>query len=244
MCRQGKIGVKGAFFGSFRVMDDTELPAASRPVPGDYEAWARTTFASLRPGDEGIVRFVRPRPTAAFSPQDTTHPDYKNVQIQTLANGFAPVERGTGGRLAIFDENALVISILAPHPNPREHVIERYQMLADVIVGALATLRIDARVGELRDEYCPGRFSINAGGCLKLAGIAQRISQKSLQIDTILSISRSVYAYAALVEAYSGLGLPFNPNTYGSLMDVQPTLNYRHFQGTLKDAVTAALYGL
>lgn len=235
--------MKGAFIGPFRVIDDTELPTDSRPIPGDYEAWVRTTLAALRPGNEGFVRFVRPRPTAAFSPQDTTHPDYKSVQIQTLANGFVPVERGTGGRLAIFDENALVISILAPHPNPREHVIERYQMLAGAIVGALATLRIDARVGELRDEYCPGRFSINAGGCLKLAGIAQRISRQSLQIDTILSISRSVCAYDALVEAYSGLRLPFNPNTYGALMDVQPTLNFGQIKTRVGESITTMLSG-
>lgn len=233
--------MKGAFFGSFRIIDDTELPAASRPIPGDYEAGARTTLASLRPGDEGIVRFVRPRPTAAFSPQDTTHPNYKDVQNQVLANGFAPVERGTGGRLAIFDENALVISILAPHPDPREHIIERYGILADAFAVALKTFRIDARVGELPDEYCPGRFSLNVDGRLKIAGISQRISRQSLQIDTLLSVFRSSLASLALAEAYAGLGLPFDPDTYGALKDVQPTLDYGQVNTTFKDAVTAAL---
>lgn len=243
MCRYGKTGVKGAFFGSFRVIDDTELPAELRPVPGDYEAWVRMTLAALGPGDDGLVRFVRPRPTAAFSPQDTMHPEYKSVRNQVLANGFAPVERGTGGRLAIFDENALVISILAPHPDPREHIIERYKILACTLAGALMQFGVEARVGELPDEYCPGRFSLNVGGCLKLVGIAQRISRNSFQIDALLSIHRSHSACTALAEAYAGLCLPFDPDTYGALMDVLPALDYGQVKASFKDAVTAALTG-
>ena len=243
MCWHGKIGVNGAFFGHFRVIDDTELPAESRPVPGDYEAWVRTTLAALGPGDDGLVRFVRPRPTAAFSPQDTTHPEYKSVRNQALANGFAPVERSTGGRLAIFDGEALVISILAPHPDPREHIIERYQILADALADGLARFGIGVRVGELPDEYCPGRFSLNAGGRIKLAGIAQRISRKSLQLDTILTVFRSARACAALVEAYAGLGLPFNPATYGALADVAPAPDYGQVKAALKRAILAAING-
>jgi hypothetical protein len=235
--------VKGAFIGSFRGIDDTELPAESRPIPGDYEAWVRTTLASLRPRDEGIVRFVRPRPTAAFSPQDTLHPHYKSVQNQMLEYGFAPVERSTGGRLAIFDENALVISILAAHPDPREHIIERYQIFANILANTLMLFGIDARIGELPYEYCPGRFSLNASGRLKLAGMAQRISRTSFQIEALICVTRSPPACTALAAAYAGLELQFDPHTYGALTDVQPTLDYGQVKTTFKDAVTAALSG-
>ena len=39
---------------------------------------------------------------------------------------------------------------------------------------ALRRLGVDARVGEVPGEYCPGRYSVNARGAVKLAGIGQR----------------------------------------------------------------------
>ena len=85
------------FGGPFRIIDDTELPAEARPSPGEYAVWVQHQLANLQLGDVGVVRFRRPRPTAAFSPQDTAHPDYERIKQQARANGFEPIERGTGG---------------------------------------------------------------------------------------------------------------------------------------------------
>jgi octanoyl-[GcvH]:protein N-octanoyltransferase len=176
MRRQGQGALMTIFGGPFQIIDDTELPADARPHPVDYAAWVKSQLMGLRQGDQAILRFRRPRPTAAFSPQDTTHPDYDRVREQARARGFEPIERGTGGRLTLFDENALGITIIAPHAAPHANMIKRYELLSAAIANGLHLLGIDARVGELPNEYCPGKYSVNAEGRIKLVGVAQRMN--------------------------------------------------------------------
>ena len=214
------------FGGPFQIIDDTELSAEERPHPQDYATWVKQQLTGLRIGDQGILRFRRPRPTAAFSPQDTTHPDYEQVKEQARARGFEPIERGTGGRLTLFDENALGITIIAPHAEPHQHILKRYEILSAAIATALHKLGIDARVGELPNEYCPGKYSINAEGRVKLVGIAQRMNRRCIQMGAIIAVERSETACVAIAEAYSAMGLPFDPKTYGAITEFVPSKSY------------------
>ncbi len=230
-----------AFGGPFQIIDDTELPADARPSPQDYAAWVKDQLTGLRLGDQAILRFRRPRPTAAFSPQDTTHPDYEVVKERARVRGFEPIERGTGGRLTIFDEHSLGITIVTPHPDPYPFMISRYQIFAGAITGALLQLGIDARIGELTNEYCPGKFSINAEGRVKLVGIAQRMTKHCIQMGAIIAVKHSEKACAAIAEAYDAMALPFDPNTYGAITDIQPTLEYNQVVSTVITSITAKL---
>ncbi len=231
-----------AFGGPFQIIDDTELPADARPSPLDYAAWVKQQLTGLRLGDQAILRFRRPRPTAAFSPQDTTHPDYEQIKQRAQARGFEPIERGTGGRLTIFDENALGITIIAPHAAPHEDMIKRYEILSNAIALGLHNLGIDARVGELPNEYCPGKYSVNAEGRIKLVGVAQRMNQRCLQMGAIVSVHRSEEACAGIAEAYRGMGLNFEPKTYGAIADLQPSLTYAEVRSAMLASVSAALH--
>ena len=231
-----------AFGGPFQFIDDTELPAEERPHPKDYAAWVKQQLTGLRPGDQAILRFRRPRPTAAFSPQDTTHPDYIQVKEQARTRGFEPIERGTGGKLTLFDEHALGITIIAPHAAPHQHMMKRYEILSVAIATALHNLGIDARVGELPNEYCPGKYSVNAEGRIKLVGLAQRMNQRCLQMGAIISVTRSDKASAGIAEAYRALGLNFDPKTYGAIADLQPSLTYADVRSALMESVIAALH--
>lgn len=218
-------------------MDDTGLAAAARASPLEYAHWVKEKLASLQPGDDAILRFRRPRPTAAFSPQDTTHPDYERIKQQARSNGFEPVERGTGGRLTMFDEHALAITLIWPHAEPHEHTMRRYEIFSGVIVSALMKLGIDARIGELPGEYCPGKFSINACGRVKLVGIAQRMNRRCVQMGAIIAVERSETACAALVDAYSAMGMPFDPGTYGAVTDLVPALSYDTVRDVMRQSV-------
>ena len=40
---------------------------------------------------------------------------------------------------------------------------------------ALQRLGLDARLGELAGEYCPGEFSVNLAGRSKVMGVGQRV---------------------------------------------------------------------
>ncbi len=225
----------------FRIVDDTQLPDETRPSPVEYAAWVKDQLSSLKIGDHGIIRFRRPRPTAAFSLQDTTHPDYEHIKDHARASGFEPVERGTGGRLTMFDEQALAITIISPHADPHQHTMRRYEIFAGAIASALLKLGIDARIGGLPNEYCPGKFSINAGGRAKLVGIAQRMNRRCIQMGAIIAVERSEKACAAIADAYRAMGLPFDPITYGAITDFQPSLTYDEVRDALLGSVSAAL---
>jgi octanoyl-[GcvH]:protein N-octanoyltransferase len=231
--------VNPAFPGTFQLIDDTELPTASWPESRDYAIWVQQKLASLQPGDEAILRFRRPRPTAAFSPQDTTHASYERVRQVARDRGFEPIERGTGGRLTMFDENALAITLIWPHTAPHAHTIKRYEIFSGVIAGALAKLGIDARVGELPDEYCPGKFSINAQGRIKLVGIAQRMNRTCVQMGAIIAVERSERACAAIADAYGEMALPFDPKTYGAITELVPSMSYSAARDVIRQAVIA-----
>jgi octanoyl-[GcvH]:protein N-octanoyltransferase len=215
--------VTAVFPGAFQLIDDTANPG---PPAGEYAAWVKDTLSTLQPGDAGILRLRRPRPTAAFSPQDTTHPDYERIKDQARANGFEPIERGTGGRLTLFDEHALAITLIWPHEEPHAHTLRRYEIFSGAIVRALMKLGIDVRLGELPNEYCPGKYSINAEGRVKLVGIAQRMNRRCVQMGAIVAVERSAKACAGIAEAYRSMGLPFDPGTYGAIADLRPEVRH------------------
>ena len=229
------------FGGPFQIVDDTELPGDARPSPVEYAVWVQHQLANLRPSDKGILRFRRPQPTAAFSPQDTTHPDFERIKDQVRANGFEPIERGTGGRLTIFDQQALAITLISPHSDPHQHTIKRFEIFAGVIASALVRLGIDARVGELPNEYCPGKFSINAGGRTKLVGIAQRMNRRCIQMGAIIAVERSEKACAAIANAYAAMGLVFDSSTYGAIKDFQPLLTHADVRNAMLASVSEVL---
>jgi octanoyl-[GcvH]:protein N-octanoyltransferase len=233
--------VTSAFPGIFELINDTQLSDSARPSPGEYSAWAQGKLASLQPGDHGILRVRRPRPTAAFSPQDTTYPDYERIKDQARAHGFEPIERGTGGRLTMFDEHALAITLIWPHAEPHQHTIRRYEILSGAIVEALEKLGIDARVGELPKEYCPGKFSVNAEGRVKLVGVAQRMNRRCFQMGAIVAVERSDKACTAIAEAYDAMSLSFDPGTYGAISELRPMVGYEQVCSTMIAVISEAI---
>jgi octanoyl-[GcvH]:protein N-octanoyltransferase len=94
----------------------------------------------------------------------------------------------------------------------------------------------------LPNEYCPGKYSVNAEGRIKLVGVAQRLNQHCLQMGAVVSVARSDKAFAGIVEAYRAMRLNFDAKTYGAIVDLQPTLTYADARSALREAVSAALH--
>jgi octanoyl-[GcvH]:protein N-octanoyltransferase len=227
-----------AFAGTFTVVNDT---ACASPSPQDYADWVRESLASAAPGQPGILRIRKPHPTAAFSPQDRAHPRYLHVANAMRERGFEPIERGTGGRLTVFDESALGITIIAPHPDPHRFMMQRYEIFSAAIAKGLGAIGINARVGELPNEYCPGKFSINADGRIKLVGIAQRMTKSAYQMGAVVAVERSDTACAAIAEAYDAMDLAFDPQTYGAINDLIVTRQYSDVAAAIQASVQQML---
>ena len=180
----------------------------------------RRALQRLKTGEAGVLRFYRPVPTAAFAPRDITSEHYRAAAGCMRSLGFAPVERLAGGHLAVYDEHALVIDLVAPHPEPRQHIHGRFKIFAEAIATALATQGVDASIGELPGEYCPGSSSINGEGRIKLVGLAQRVVGNGYHLGAVISVQHSSAAKQAVTTAYQILGLPFDPKTFGAVSDL------------------------
>jgi octanoyl-[GcvH]:protein N-octanoyltransferase len=204
-------------------------PAGDMAVPG-------LALAGLAAGGPGLLRLLAPAPTAAFAAQDAQAAGHAEAVAAVRRHGFAPVQRPTGGRLAVYDDGALVIDLVAPHPEPRRDPQGRFLAFAELLAGALAGIGLDARVGAVPDEYCPGRFSVNLGGRVKIAGLAQRITSRGYHLGTVLMVDRAGPARAAMVEAYPHLGLPLDADTVGSVAETSGAA-----PGAIRAAVASAL---
>lgn len=217
-------------------------PEAESPFsPVEDRAGVRQRLADLSPGGEAVLRIYHPKPTAAFSPRDTTHPAYPAVTGHLRSLGFEPVERGAGGLLAIYDQSALVIDLISPHPTPREHTLDRFRHFSGFVAEAFSRLGIDASVGAVPGEYCPGDYSVNAGGRIKLAGLAQRVVKHGFHMGAVLSLAPSPTAKAAVADAYRMFGLAFEPSTYGCASDLLPGLAVSDMRNAVSNAIAECL---
>ncbi len=201
--------------------DLTSAASANEDIDRTYRL-----LTGLNGGGEGSLRLFRPKPTAAFAPRDTTLPPYPAAAAAMQALGFAPAERRAGGALAVYDSHALVIDLVAPHDDPRQHVIERFRLFSAAIAEALGRFAIDARVGEVAGEYCPGDYSVNASGTVKLAGLAQRIGRKGYHLGAVISVEPSDKAKLAVAAAYSIMGFDFAPETFGAASDLSERVSF------------------
>ncbi len=207
--------------------------------PEDDMAFVRERLSGFSAGLPGALRMFRPAPTAAFSRRDSHRPGYSAAASQVRAHGFAPVIRPTGGHLVVYDRNALVIDLVASHPEPRSGPVERFSQLAAALQRAFLSLDIKAEVGPVTGEYCPGNHSIHISG-RKIAGVAQRLTRYGYHLGTVIMTGPACKSRAAMADAYPALGLPFDPLTVGSVADDAP-----HVNGTdLKSAVLAGVEAL
>ena len=71
-------------------------------------------------------------------------------------------------------------------------------------------------------ENCPGGFSVNAGGRVKLAGLGQRLIAGGVHVGGVIVVERADLVREALVPVYAALGLDWDPATAGAVADEVP----------------------
>jgi octanoyl-[GcvH]:protein N-octanoyltransferase len=91
---------------------------------------------------------------------------------------------------------------------------------------AFRSLGVDARVGEVPGEYCPGEFSVNARGATKLMGVGQRVVLRAAHVGGVVVVNGSARVRDVLIPVYRALGLAWDPSTAGSLEDEVPGVRW------------------
>jgi lipoate-protein ligase A len=164
-------------------------------------------------------RLHRPPRILAFSKQDAASPGFRGAVQAARETGFEPVIRLAGGRAAVYHEETLALSWAVPDRRPSARTEERFRELAGLLADSIREVGVDARVGEVPGEYCPGAWSVNARGATKLAGTGQRLIAGAAHRGAVIVVGNSAGVRGALIGVYEALGLDWDPATAGSIED-------------------------
>jgi octanoyl-[GcvH]:protein N-octanoyltransferase len=181
------------------------------------------------------LRLARPGAVVAFAKRDALKPGYPDALAAARAAGFGSVLRLAGGRAAVFHPGTLEIAHAVPDPDPRRGIHARFEATAELIAPALRRLEVDARVGEVPGEYCPGRWSVNAGGRRKLAGIGQRVISGGAHVGTVIVVDDAAAVRRVLEPVYAALGLDWDPATVAAVAEEAPGVGW----DSVRDALLA-----
>ncbi|MGH3423884.1 MAG: lipoate--protein ligase family protein [Nocardioidaceae bacterium] len=158
----------------------------------------------------------------AFGRMDVRRPGFASAAGHCRDAGFEPLVRSVGGRAAAYTEQTLVIDHVVPEREPGRRLHQRFEEYGELISVVLADLGVDARVGEVPGEFCPGTYSINARGVAKLVGTAQRVVRDAWLFSSVIVIDGADEIRALLPPVYEYLGLAFYPVSVGAVAEEAP----------------------
>ncbi len=230
-----------AKLGAVPSRQPAELISARRSLPSALEvAIAGALLDAVAGGNTGpILRIYRPAPTVAFGRQDRFRQGFAAASAAARAHGFTPVLRAPGGHAAAYDEGALVIDEVRPERDPISGIQERFADHAQLQAHALRRLGVDARIGKIPGEYCPGDFSISAGARTKLVGTAQRVVRGAWLFSTVVIVEGAGRIRTVLEDVYAALGLDWDPQTVGAVAEEAPGVGLDELEQALLECYAA-----
>lgn len=222
----------------------TTVDVVRGPLPGAPDdaamdvAVAYELTRRVGSGRQGaVVRIYRPdRPTVAFGRRDTLLPSFPAAAAAARDAGFQPVIRAPGGRCVAYTGQALIVDHVCPDPDAFTGMDARFRTFGALWAELLGSQGVDARIGEVPGEYCPGSFSVNARGQAKLVGTAQRVVRGGWLFSSVLIHGDAETLRPVLAEIYRRLGLPFEPASVGAVRRERPELDL----DALEEALLAA----
>lgn len=163
------------------------------------------------------LRLYVPDRLVAFSGRDAVNPGFATARSAAGTAGFGCFTRLAGGTAAVFHEETIAISWAIPDPDPRPGIRRRFEETAGLVRDSLIRLGVDAAVGEVPGEYCPGGSSVNARRRAKLAGIGQRLIAGAAHIGGVIVVGRPDLVNRALTPVYAALRYPWDPEATGAV---------------------------
>ena len=200
-----------------------------RATPGRPAFDTALSRAILHRVDRGecpeTLRLYAPDDVVAFSVVDRRRPGFPAALRIARDAGFGATLRLAGGRAALFHHESLAFAWSRRSADARAEIGARFEECAAWIRDALIRLGVDARIGEVVGEYCPGAFSVNAGGRRKLAGIGQRIVRNAAHVGGVLTVGGRERVLPVLGALYDALDYEFDPETFGTVSGERPDLD-------------------
>jgi octanoyl-[GcvH]:protein N-octanoyltransferase len=186
------------------------------------------------------LRVYRTGATCAFGRLDTLAPGFGAAVAAARAHGFAPVLRQPGGHAAAYDSGALCLDQVRPEAEAIPALQVRFEAAGALFASALRAVGVDARVGEIPGEYCPGQWTVGARGRVKLVGTAQRLVRGGSLLGAVVLVRGGARVRAVLEDVNAALGLDWDPATAGAAEDEVPGLTVDAVERAVLDAYGAA----
>jgi lipoate-protein ligase A len=187
-------------------------------------------------GQRDTLRIHRPGSIVAFGRQDAVSSGYRAAVQAALAAGYAPIERLAGGRAAIFHPGTIAFALAVADPSPKERITERFQMVGEILVAALRSLGVDAGLGEVEGEYCPGAYSVHARGARKIIGVGQRLSRSAAHVGGVVVVSGRDEVNRVLAPVYRALDLSWRSEVTGDIVGEAPGATWDQVEGAIVES--------
>lgn len=214
------------------MVSPTLLPVIAEPLnvisghlTGDAALDTATSRAILQRVSAGdlpeILQVGMPHRVVAFGKHDAISPGFNEAVTSAVASGFDPTIRIAGGRAVVFHPGTVRFAWTLPDNEPAKNMHARFEQLANAVVEALGRLDVEARVGELPDEYCAGKYSVHIQGGGKVMGVGQRLTKHASQIGGMIVVNDPLTINEVLEPIYRMLDIPFDLSRTGSVADVK-----------------------
>jgi lipoate-protein ligase A len=211
------------------VMRETDPRPPALEVAVSHALVERVNEGTLGP----VLRIYRPAPTLAFGRLDALRPGFTAAAGAAREQGFEPVVRAPGGHAVAYHDGCLVVDEVLAHEDPIAGMQDRFARTGEWLAEALRAVGVDARVGRIDGEFCPGDYTVSAGGRVKLVGTAQRVVRHASLLAASVAVNGGDRLRAVLTDVYAALELDWDPATAGAIADDVP--------GITLDAVEQAI---
>lgn len=185
------------------------------------------------------MRLYTPAPTVAMSRRESRLPGFAAAARESLARGFTPEIRPTGGRAVAYDDTCVVFDVIQRERQDEIGQERLFAKIGEALVQALHVLGVDAHVGIVPGEYCPGEYSVNAGGRVKMIGTSQRSIRGARLLSGMLPLGDVDSLAEVLAMVNAALDLEWDPRTFGSLHAESPGVSRFEVENILVAALAS-----
>ncbi len=183
----------------------------------DMELSTELLDAVARDHAPETARLYRPGPTVAFGRLDRQRPGFEAAREIAIAHGRTPLVRLGGGHAVAYDQGSVIVELIRRSQRSFTGLEQRFTELTELITRAFTGLGVELQLGELPDEYCPGRFSLHLRSGPKIAGVAQRVRPRASLTTAVIAVSGGDALRAVTSEIYAALELPLAVETVGAV---------------------------
>jgi lipoate-protein ligase A len=201
-------------------------------------ALARAMVTEARSGrlDEALRVYRPTTPVVVFGRRDSRLPGFPAAADAAREAGFEPLVRATGGRAVAYTDASLVMDHVRQEVGAIGGQDERFAGFGQRFVDVFREYGVDARLGAVPGEYCPGAHSVNARGTEKLVGTAQRMTPGAWLFSSLVVVGDEDRLRPVLARVYRLLGQDFDERSVGSLTREVPSLDVASVEASLVEA--------